>query len=359
MPKTVKPGIPAKFRLQSVRYTHIEANPDFSLVLVADPWSYLRAWLSRNAEKSRSDNKKCFTASLYYAELAMGFYDAASQSQLPTKATLLYYGMLNLAKCYISTTGKTLGKRIETHGLTSGKTYGQITVASSSSLHSVKIFHEFTRCLKTPVTKQENVALEYICSQIPEIHEMAFALNLLPSKKRHFLPIKIRFLVNDLNNRLFTEVLYEKKSEARIRGLRFLKGYRAKYFRDLGERDGAVVFRSNLRKPVNSRNWIRVYKNILQDYQKLDVWSILTPRGYRYYSNLSSPPYHQLAYVFMLMFYLGTIARYKPEETKKILSSDLAPLLTESVRLCPMQFLYQLTSLITRSICVKPHALLE
>ena len=361
MSRQVEPGIPAQYQYQSVQYTHIDVDPGSSLVLVADTWSYLKAWLSRNAAKSRGDKRQRFEIASYYADLAMGFYEAANRSQLPTKATLVYYGMLNLAKAYISISRKSLGSQMEHHGLTSGHVPKVITVlspAKPSSSH-INIFQEFSKSLNTPVTTKNDITLAEICSQIPEIHEMAFTLNLLPAGKRNFLPVKIDFRVNDKKNCLFTEIRYEKKSETRIKNLQFLKGHRAAYFKEIPGPDECLVFRSKTRRKVDNRNWKRVYRNILKDYKRLDIWSLLTHKGYIYYCNLSSPPYHQFAYVMMLMFYLGTIARYKPEETKKVLASEMSPLLTEAVKICPLQFLYQLTSRITDNVCVKPHAALE
>jgi hypothetical protein len=66
--------------------------------------------------------------------------------------------------------------------------------------------------------------------------------------------------------------------------------------------------------------------------------------------------FHHLAWTLMLMFYIGTVARYRPVAAREAMEGDLRPLFSEAVAVCPRQFLYQLTSMITKRICSVPHA---
>ena len=117
MARSLEKGIPALHKYQSVHYFHFDVEPGASLVLTSDPWSYLYAWLSQKIKISRGKNRKCLERALFYAELSEGFYKASDTTQLPTKGTHTYYGMLNLVKCFISVKGIELEKTWEHHGI--------------------------------------------------------------------------------------------------------------------------------------------------------------------------------------------------------------------------------------------------
>lgn len=70
MPGKLKEGIPALCNFQAVKFYHFPVQPDTSLVLTSDPWSFLYAYLSKNFDKSRGKNSKCLERAIYYSELA-------------------------------------------------------------------------------------------------------------------------------------------------------------------------------------------------------------------------------------------------------------------------------------------------
>lgn len=362
MPRKPEPGQLARYEYQPVKYSHFKVGPAASLVLTADPWSYLYAWLTTSAAKTRGKKRRCLERALYYRDLSEDFFKAADSVELPTQATLIYYGFFNLAKCFISSREIELESGIEHHGLVISQAAEFRVVVRSPPKNSISIFHEFARCLGTSISARQEFTVAEVAAQLPEVHEIAHTLDQLPASKRHFVPVEIDFLVNDACTRVFTEIRYEKKSEARIPNLlnSFHKGVRKTYFARLEEwRDGWICFRGKRSDLRQQKSWPRVYATIASHYKRFDLWSLLTRDGYRYYCNLSSPSFHQLCYVMMLMFYLGTTARYRPTEMKKLMEHDLAPVVSEAITICPTQFLYQMVSLTTRSICVRPHAMLE
>ena len=72
--------------------------------------------------------------------------------------------------------------------------------------------------------------------------------------------------------------------------------------------------------------------------------------------DLGKREYHHLAWALMLMYYIGSIARYRPVAAETVMAGAMRPLISEAVAVCPRQFLYQLTSLITKRSCSVPHA---
>lgn len=354
MPPNLEKGISAKFKYHEVRYSHIPIEPGESAVLTADPWSFLHSVILQKINKSRGDNKKRFSRANYYARLAEDFYKAAEGVQLPTKGTLLYYGMLNLVKCFLSTTGTTLEISHEHHGLALPLGSKYKVQIQPPLRNGINIFAEFAKALGTPVKARHEIELKDVFSNIPELHGLCAELNFIRRKK--YLPIKIEFLVNSTYEWLFTEVVYDKKHEQPLLTSRFLKGEKERYFKKGYPRDGKIVYRSRRRKRVNKENWPIIYKNIINEYSKFNICSILTRSGYSYYCDLSPGHYHHLCNSLLAMFYIGTAARYRPSEVNEAMGGEWRPLVTETSSVTPKQFLYQIVSLTTKKLCVIPFA---
>ncbi len=359
MTRTPAKGKPATFGHAKVVYSPFGAEAGAQYVLTADPWSYLTATINQQLSKRpRGANRIRLERALYYANLAESFYSSTKTAALPISGTLAYYGILNLVKCLLSLNGVTLETRIEHHGLS--LTFGkpQTIQISPTSTGALSIFNEFAKLLDKPVLAKSEMGLKEIAAHVPELHEMAFTLGHLPGKKRGFLPIDICFLSSAADNRLFTEVHYEKKQTARVDTTKFLAGERAKYFRDAIDEDGYISHRSKRQKRCDWKSLPRLYHRICVEYSKFDIASLLTPAGYKYYCDLKDPALHHLSYSLMVMFYIGTAARYRPSEMKALLESDLRPLVSEALAVVPGQMLYHLVSLCTERTCVVPHAII-
>ncbi|WP_197454613.1 YaaC family protein [Stieleria varia] len=357
MSRSPQPGKQATYNHAKVVYSPFEAAPGAQFLLTADPWSFLTAWINQKlAAGPRGPNRTRLERALYYANLAESFYAASRRSSLPAQGTLAYYGILNLVKCFLSIRGVDLETKMEHHGLSlplGSKQQVQIAAPGGNALN---IFHEFSRLLGKPVSGRETVTIKEIAGHLPEIHEMAFTLGHVTGNKRGFLPIDIQFLLTESDSHLFTEVVYEKKQISRVDINRFHRGERKSYFSEGVDRDGCVVHRSAKRKKCNWDSFPRIYRNACAEYAKFDVCSLLTPKGYVYYCDLRSPKLHHLSYSLLMMFYIGTAARYRPSEMRELLETDVRPLISEALAVIPGQMLYHLVSYCTSSNCVVPHA---
>ena len=272
MANSVEEGIPALHKYQSVKYYPFEVEPGCSLVLSSDPWSYVYAYLKNRSVGSRGKNRACLNRAVYFSELAADFYRASADTSLPTKGMLSYYGMLNLAKAFLSEQGVELEKDWEHHGLSIPLGKGKaVTVKKISS--GISIFQDFSRALGKPVTGEETYPIKDLFVHIPEIHEICFSLGFLPWAKRKYLPISIHYLVNSGKNKVFTEMRYEKRNEERVDTSRFYKGAREQYFKQLIAQDSSIRFRSKARKPVDGKNWPRIYRNINNEYAQFNIAS--------------------------------------------------------------------------------------
>ena len=358
MSRQIEKGKPALYKYQEVKYFHFDVPPGTSYVLTADPFSFLHTWLAQKIPKSRSQNRQCLTRARYYSQLAADFYHAAKETEFPIKATLTYYGMLNLVKCFLSVRGVELESTWEHHGLTLPLNTKQ-TIKVNKPSDGISIFLEFAKFLGRPVSSQHNMSIQDVMCHIPELHDMMYTLGLLPCSHRKFLPVQIDFLVNDTMDKLFTEIKYEKKNNARVNTEKFDKGDRKKYFKILEEENGWVIYRSKNRKPVTQKNFPTIYRNIQVEYSKFNLTSLLTRSGYKYYCDLQPDRYHHLSFSIALLFYLGSIARYKPTEVEELTTGEFSPLVSETLAVIPRQFLYQLVSSTTGNVCVVPQAKLE
>lgn len=353
MPRPLERGLPAAFNYRPVRYSHFDVEPGASTVLTSDPWSYLHAHLLKGKGKRRGDNKRRLERALYYSSVAEDFYKAAATTPLPVKGTLAYYGMLNLVKCFLSTRGVDLEQTWEHHGLTV-PLGTQGIVESKPSNNDVSIFAEFGKLLGKPVAAKTTVSFKDLCANIPELHKMSHSIGIVT--KMNLVPIEVQFLVNEKKNAVFTEVRFGKSAGAQVDISKFWRGKKKAYFKAKREEGGWCIYRSKKRRRLTKTNWKRTYKLIRDEYAEFDIVSLLTRDGYRYYCDLKPHRWHHLACTLAAMFYLGSVARYRPTETEALLTGEERPLIGELTTTCPHQFLYQLVGLTTNSVCCVPFA---
>jgi len=354
MPRALEPGVPALFKYNQLRYSFVDIGAGDQLVLTSDPWSFLNSHLQTTCKGLRGGNKVRAERALYFASLAEDFYRAAETTPLPARATLYYYGMLDLAKCLLSTRGIELETVVEHHGVSLVTGSAQTVEVKPLGRDSANIFAEFTRVLGGTIGSRKQVDLKTSLSHIPEIHGI---FNVIENvTKSNLLPVDIDFKVNNTHQMLFTEISYDKRQESKIDASRFLKGKRQSYFRDGCPQPGRVVYRAARRKAFTQENMDRIYRNILGEYRDFDIVPILTPSGYRYYVDLRPGQFPHLANVLLSMFYLGSAARYRPVEIEDLLNGEMRPLISEFVAISPRQFLYQVVSIVAGKECVVPFA---
>ena len=302
-----------------------------------------------------ADNNK---RARFYAELEKEFYRAAEVVDLPAKATLIYYGMLNLVKCFISVKGKQLEIKTENHGATVPHGKDGFIKTFSSGRDSVSILEEFSCLLGGDKLKNEEMHIKDLFKNLPELHDLYSSV--FSTEDPIFLRVQINFCTNKTGKQFYTEVSYEKKIEGLVKISQFLKGERKKMLEQGKERNERIYYKSKkIRRSENWNNIKRSYKYILREYEKLSISSILTRSVYQYYVNINDPNYHHLVYSLMVMFFLGSAARYRPTMMQSLMDGEMRPLITEATALCPKQFQYHLVTLITGQLCAVPFASLD
>jgi hypothetical protein len=352
MARQLEEGKLALYKYNKLRFSFVGLSAGDQQILTSDPWSFLSSYLQGLLSHSRGANREKIDRALYFTSLAEDFYRAAESVPLPAKGTLLYYGMLDLVKCFLCMNDVELESAIEHHGLILpiGKT---LTIEARPKMReTINIFSNFCEKLGKEIKAPLQINFRQALSHVPEIH--GIYSNLGHISKRKLLPVNIEFQVNDTHSHLFTELIFDKEQESKTDTSKFSIGKREKYFIEGFPRPQKIVYRSAKRKKYTQENLDRIYRNILAEYSSFDIVPILTKQGYRYYVDLRPGELPQLAYSLLGMFYLGSAARYRPLEIKSLLVGNLRPLVSEFVSLTPRQFLYQMVSLTTKKECVIP-----
>ncbi|MCB2173536.1 YaaC family protein [archaeon] len=359
-------GEQARRHYQSVKYFQFGNKAGSSFVLTSHPFNYLQSWLDnklneiqRDSGKKRDNLKKA----KYFTDLSEEFYLNTQQSKMPTKGTLLYYSLLNLVKVYLIIKGFDLEAKTEHHGLTlPANLETKLKLTPNNDDDSISIFHEFGNCLGKPILNSEGVEirLEHLLRDLPEVHEIGYALNLFPHSKRKFLPIDLVIRTNKPRNKLYYTLSFEKKNEKLMRTDKLCRGIFKEKLQQVEIEDERLNCYKSVLKINYTRNseksWEMAYKKLVKDISDLNITTLLTRNGYRNYLNLEPARFHRLSSTLAFAYYIGTVARYRPTLNEKILKGKYQALISEAIISCPNQFYYQLVSYITEQVCAVPQA---
>jgi|SRR5665647_1422785 len=107
MSRPLEQGEPALLKYNGLRFSFVDLGAGEQRLLTSDPWSFLNSHLQVRRTQVRGQNRERIERALYFAALAEDFYRAADCVPLPAKGTLLYYGMLDLVKSFLSQWGPT------------------------------------------------------------------------------------------------------------------------------------------------------------------------------------------------------------------------------------------------------------
>lgn len=354
---------------KTVKYFPFGNESGAPFILTSDPFNYLQAWLDNKIEVIKRDRKKqknLLTKAKYFAELAEGFHLSSKQARMPSKGTLIYYTFINLVKTFLLVRGYDLETKMEHHGLSLPSDKKTKLKLSTVGSDGVSIFHEFSKNIGVEIRNGDGleIKLDEIIRELPEVHEIGYALNLFPNTKRKHLPIDISIRTNEKRNWIYYTLSYEKKYDKIMKTDKLLKGVfnnkitPIECYTDSGNK----YFKSKLGFNYtcsSDRSHKMAYKRICEDLKPLRITPMITRNGYRNYLNLEPGRLHRLSATLAFAYYIGTVARYRPTLNKEILKGKYQALIQEAVNSCPNQFFYVLISHITNQICAIPMAKID
>jgi hypothetical protein len=349
---------------KSVKYFPFKNFAGAPFILTAEPFSYLEAFLQAEYNSIKKDTatkkKKTYTKAIYFTKLSNDFYKSSLNANMPSKGTLLYYSFINLVKVYLLTNGYDLETKTEHHGLSLPANSKDVLKLLKNG-DGISIYHEFAKTLGKQINNDEglDIKLADLIRDLPEVHEIAYALDIFGGTKRKFLPVDIQIRTNNNHDKIFYTISYEKKFDKLMRTEKLGKNH----FKE--KLDKIVVdddlkrhyFQSKLKlsyTPSSERSWKMCYPKIVDDINNLNIFPIITRQGYRYYLDLEPSRLHRLSNILGFAYYIGTVARYRPTLNEEILKGKYQAIINEAIISCPNQFFYLLVSYITKQVCAIP-----
>jgi|GEM_PF-588624 len=369
MVKHVKKGEIAKKEYQEVEFFPFNNSAANSYILTANPFSYLQAWLDDQYESydRKRKNAKRLEKAIYFCDLAESFNESAENSKLPVRSTLYYYSFLSLVKAYLMVNGYDLESKNQHHGLSmSSEWKKKIKIAGfGDSSSSITIFNEFSKLIGDDIKENSGykITLDELLQEIPEVHEIGHALDLY-KPQRKFLPVDISIMTNrGTYTKLFYEISYQTYQKELLPVNKLNKNhfkdkiYKRSNFDD--DHPDRTYYRSCIKPSFtkeSSKSWDKAYHKLTRELDSIGARVMLTKDGYRHYMNLRPGRLHRMTSIFALMFYLGSIARYRPSVYNDVIQGEYQPIINEVINTCPRQFYYLLVSRITNQVCAIPKA---
>jgi hypothetical protein len=326
-------------------------------IITGDIWSFLHHISQKTLNKP--DSVKASS----YIDQAFDFYTAAGTPRQSSRPLLYYYAFLNLAKVLLLHKGINLPPVLK-HGIFDPKANarqrlrlaGQIVGSSPLSSQHSEVFPEIVNCLSagTAAAPMKKMKIIDLLSQIPAIHRTFCAVT---SSEPSFCPIKLE-IVRD-KSCIWARMFLNKNDRDTKTVIKSI-GKNTKFsqlFHRITSTEKHVIAYESTTKPFSTRNIDMVIGKLAQEVYKIGIWTIFTEAGYSLYMHkCSNKPYlPQLASAYAVMFYLGSITRYKPYDFDKIFKG-YSWLINEFLDTQPVQVLHIIASYLAETEVVSPHA---
>ncbi|EAY26066.1 YaaC family protein [Microscilla marina] len=347
----------------AVRYFQFGNKPDASYILTSDPLSYLKAWFdNRISQEAEESKKQPLKKAKYFVNLSQEFYTAFLAVKMPSKGVLLYYSFLNLVKAYLSANGREMETtEQEHHGLSLNSNGNGLKLAKSSGQgNGTLIFQTFAELLEQPVhSSAGDILIDDILQSLIEIHGLGASLDSWQGKPK-YLPIDLHIMCKN-RKQLYYELSYDKKQDKRLDTTKLKSVSEIIKNEELGRQNNKSYYKSIKFFDYNNddQGWKDAYQNIVKEVNNLNITTLLTRGGYRYYLYLGTPRLHRLCNTLAFAFYIGSVARYRPTLNETMLRGKHRAIIEEAVNACPKQFFYHLAGHITQEVYVVPMTKLD
>ena len=374
---TMKSGTELKANRRSVPFSYwpIAANnarraPVQSLLFAIDPWLIMKRAITEQIHNSDTAEE-----AHSYIDQASDFYRSALQSQInAAKPVQLYYSYLNIVKAFVLCRGRQQSLPNIRHGMNESIFQRGIEFTdaflscwpSPDNRGKLQAFDEFVRALGYPaLANAQQIPISHLLPQILPGHRLwASGAN----EKERFISLqRIQFTQNKTTNRAWLRFYLYRDDIPRL-------GHTQK---DVLERSRSnASFRIvKCSETVDNRSLICFEQMATQSYNRhgVDVamalsssvrnilWvTVASSSPYRRYYLYLCPPGHeghllpQLASIYALTFYLGSLTRYRPTVFRSILEGPLGPRIAEFVSGQPAQFIYLMASEFAKQDVTQP-----
>lgn len=343
-----------------------------SLLFARDPWLVIARGVTRECPKVRS------AEALACLEQSKDFYAAVTgNGVIAARPLALYYSFMNLAKTYCLTRGGRATFDQAQHGISEQRAPGArelvgafLRAYPSIPADTANNFDELMQALNgVGLAAQTDFQLPFLLPQIVPGHRF-WALG--AKKAERFIALhEIRFQHDPANRTMWLNLYFvaDDLSRLGITQQRMLNESRlAGEFRGVAcneQWDGRDLL---CFEQINFHQYPGGYP--ADDFQhviaplRAKLWvTIATVAPYRrYYVYLAPQAEHpyvlpQLLSIYAIMYYLGSITRYRPHQYDAISVGQFGPWIQEFVGGQPLQFLYLMASDFARQDVTKPSIL--
>jgi len=313
---------------------------------VKDPWATLcEAVYRADIPEKRSQE------ALSYLNQAEEYFIAGTRSEsvISVKPVLLYYSVLNLAKCMLAVGLPALDLSLAQHGLSATHTGVRATLGDEikvkTSATRVNIFGEAMKLLNGQSPKFKSLMVRHLLAQIVPAHRL---WTYASQKRERFISVEITATHNQDDGHAWLVLALDRGELA----------YLGKTVKDLiasselpetweqvDSKDPDIVLIEQQKGADYSHRPLDCIQDLFAALRPA-LWSVVTsdyPHR-KYYLNFDSSlgprRLPQWASMYVLFFYLSDLTRYRPVHFDRFLESKYGPQIESILDECPRQFLY-------------------
>lgn len=322
---------------------------------VRDPWAILNEAVYQSKGLPAKDRDEA----LSYIDQAEEYFTAGMQGgHLAVKPVLLYYSMLNLAKCLIKIRKPTADMARARHGLVvkhkgDWAVLGDKISVKTSSVY-VNIFADLIQELEGVSTKFEDISVHDLLPQILPGHRL---WTYASQKNEKFLAVDVECHVNPDKQKAWLRLKLDRgefqhilSSVQKLISDAHLPGN----WRQVS--DGGSEKTIVLEQERTTRYQHRPIDCVQDLFQQLrpSLWyTVTSERPHRRYylfvdSHLGKKRLPQWAAVYILFYYLSDLTRYRPHLFDRFVAIKYGPEIENALDECPRQFLYLMASELLR-----------
>jgi hypothetical protein len=358
--KGARKGEPLRVRDLTVPYSFWPARKSTRWKLqrrlyVRDPWAILNEAVYRSKGVKHKDRDEA----LAYIEQAEEYFNAGTQGERPAvKPVLLYYSMLNLAKCLIKIRAPELDMSQARHGLSVKHGPGwailgdQVSVKSSTKF--VNIFGELMKSLEGASATFEDVAVRELLPQIVPGHRL---WTYASQKNEKFLAVDVECFVNTSKERAWLRLKFDRGELHHILSsvAKLIKGaHLPGKWRQVSDKNGGdvVLLEQRIGSKYQHRP-IDIIQDLFQHLRPVLWYTVTSSKPHRKYyvfieSHSGKRRLPQWAAIYILFYYLSDLTRYRPQLFDRFVANKYGPLIENTLDECPRQFLYVMASELLR-----------
>ncbi len=328
--------------------------------MTANPWAFLR---NLAVDKLPQPEDK---AALAYIDQAFDFFEAAHNPHLGSKPLLYYYSFLNLVKAALLVRKIKIPPAVH-HGICDPQANtkqrlrleGQkVRILPVATDHS-EVFPELVGVLGGNACQQRDIKVVALLAQVPSVHR---TYTRVKKEDPRYLPLS-RVELRLGRGQVWARMAFkdpDKDVQATLPAFRTQRGFHSFARQVASEEKGEMCFETDP-VPGRKRGVDRAIKTLSGKFRERGASSILTSTGYRFYfcTLPKRERLPQLAAAYAVMFYLGSVTRYKPDVFDKIVAGGYAWIVEEFLATQPTQFIYTLASELAGVDVVRPYAAFE